>query len=142
MTKLSEAKIFGGIGALLSLCIFIPHAAGSLVGIVGFILVFIAVKYVADETKNNNIFQNYLMTFILFIIAIGAFIVIMIIAFGMSGGFSWIASLQEKNITDFNSFWNEFGDKFGAFFCGMRCSWLSWMDNTHYRNALFKEKLQ
>ena len=44
MSKLSEAKVFGGIGALLMLIGgFIPYA-GPIVSIVGLVLVFIAVK--------------------------------------------------------------------------------------------------
>lgn len=108
MTKLSEAKILGGIGALLSLFTFAPYA-GPLIGLVGLILVFVAVKYIADETKEHSIFRNYLMNFILNIIAIGAVIAIMVAAFGLSGGFSWITTLQQQNITDFNTFWTAFG---------------------------------
>lgn len=43
-----------------------------LIGLVGLVLVFVAVKYIAEETKNHKIFQDYLMNFILNIIAIGA----------------------------------------------------------------------
>jgi len=119
MTKLSEAKILGGIGALLSLFVVAPYA-GPLIGLVGLILVFVAVKYIADETKDHNTFRNYLMNFILNIIAIGAVITIMVASFGLSGGFSWITTLLQKNnppagtipgtylITDFNTFWASF----------------------------------
>ena len=58
MTKLGEAKIFGGIGALLSLLGFVPYA-GPLLGLIGLILIFIAVKHIAEETKNHKIFQDY-----------------------------------------------------------------------------------
>ena len=75
MTKLGEAKILGGIGALLSLLVLIP-TIGFIIGIVGLVLIFIAVKYIAEEAKNNSIFQNYLMNFILQIIAIVAVILI------------------------------------------------------------------
>jgi uncharacterized membrane protein len=40
MTKLSEAKILGGIGALLSLFVIAPYAR-PLIGLVGLVLVFI-----------------------------------------------------------------------------------------------------
>jgi len=80
MSKLGQAKILGGMGALLSLLVVVP-SVGPLVGIVGLVLVFIAVKYIAEETKNHSIFQNYLMNFIFTIIAFGAVIVIMIEGF-------------------------------------------------------------
>jgi uncharacterized membrane protein len=75
MTKLSEAKIFGGIGALLSILMFVPYA-GPILGLVGLVLIFIAVKHIAEETKNHKIFQDYLMNFILSIIAGAAAIII------------------------------------------------------------------
>jgi len=123
MTKISEAKILGGIGALLSLFVVLP-SVGPLVSIIGFVLVFIAVKYIAEETKNHSIFQNYMMNFILSIIAIGAVIVIMIAAFGISGGFSWITTVQQQNITDFNSFWASFGTMIGGCIVALVIAWV------------------
>jgi uncharacterized membrane protein len=111
MSKLSEAKVLGGVGAILSLLVFVPFGIGFLLNLIGLVLIFIAVKYIADETKNEGIFHNYLMNFILQIIAVGAFIAIMIISFGVSGGFSWINAIQQQqqNITDVNSFWSSYG---------------------------------
>jgi len=111
MVKLGQAKILGGIGALLSLLALIPPI-GSILGIVGLILVFIAVKYIADETKDQAIFHNYLMNFIFDIIAIVAIIGIILMSFGLSGGMSWINAMQGKDFTDFNSFWSSFGTIF------------------------------
>ena len=108
MSKIGQAKILGGIGALLSLLTVVP-SIGFIIGLVGLILVFIAVKYIAEETKDHAIFQNYLMNFIFNIIAIGAVIGIMIMAFGISGGMSWVNAMQGKDFTDFSSFWETFG---------------------------------
>jgi uncharacterized membrane protein len=108
MSKLGQAKILGGIGALLSLLTVVP-TVGFIIGLVGLVLVFIAVKYIAEETKDHAIFQNYLMNFIFDIIAIGAVIGIMIMAFGISGGMSWVNAMQGKDFTDFSSFWDTFG---------------------------------
>ena len=69
MGKLRDAKILGGIGAILLLLSFIPF-----VSIIGIVLMFIAVKYISDETKDKDIFKNYLYSFIFNIIAIIAFI--------------------------------------------------------------------
>ena len=53
MNNLSNAKTFGGIGALLLLIGgFIPYA-GPLISIVGLVLVFIAVKSISDITKEG-----------------------------------------------------------------------------------------
>jgi uncharacterized membrane protein len=110
MNDLSNAKTFGGIGALLSLIgIFIPYA-GFIVSIVGLILLFMAVKTISEITKDNDIFRNYLYHFILSIITVGVMAVIMFIAFGAAGGFSWISDLQTAEITDFETFWSYFGE--------------------------------
>ena len=53
-----------------------------------------AVKTISELTKDEDIFRNYLMNFIFSIIAIVALFVIMLIAFGASGGFSWITDIQ------------------------------------------------
>ena len=111
MSKIGQAKVLGGIGALLSLLIFVP-TIGFIIGIVGLVLVFIAVKYIAEETKDHAIFHNYLMNFIFDIIAIGAVFGILLMAFGVSGGMSWMNAIQGKEFTDFNSVWSTFGTIF------------------------------
>ena len=98
MSKLSEAKILGGIGALLMLFggIFIP----GLGAILGLILVFIAVSYISKECKDKSIFDNYLLQFIYKIIAIVAVVVIFFISVG---GFTFFTLLESMDFTDFNS---------------------------------------
>ena len=101
MGKLSDAKVYGGIGAILSLVGgFIPYV-GPILSIVGLVLVFIAVKYIADETKDNEIFKNYLLSFICSIIAVIAVLAVMLTTFIGAGGLSYITALQSANITDF-----------------------------------------
>ena len=123
MTKLSEAKIYGGIGALLSILGIVPYA-GPLLGLIGLVLIFIAVKQIADETKNHKIFNDYLMNFILQIVAVVALIIIVIVAFGISGGLTWATSLSQQNITDFNSFWNIFGTIITGAIIGLVIAWI------------------
>jgi len=123
MSKLGQAKILGGIGAVLSLLVLIPHVT-TIIGIVGLVLVFIAVKYIADETKNHDIFQNYLMNFIFTIVAIGAVIAIMIMSFGLSGGMEWVTKIQQQNITDVDSFMESFGTLIGGCILAFIVAWV------------------
>jgi len=113
MRNLSEAKVYGGIGALLMLIgIFIPYG-GPIISIIGLVFIFISVKAISEIVKDEDIYRNYLMHFIFTILAFVAIIIIMGIAFGAAGGFSWITEitkLQPEDITDFNTFWNLFGD--------------------------------
>ncbi len=124
MSKLSEAKIFGGLGALLMLVgSFVPYA-GPIISIVGLVLLFIAVKSISNVTKDEEIFSSYLMHFIISIIAIVALIAIMLLAFGAAGGFTWISGLEGAEITDVESFWENFGTIIGGCFLALIVSWI------------------
>jgi len=123
MAELSNAKLFGGIGAILMLLGAVPYA-GPIISIVGLVLVFIAVKTISELTKDEDVFRNYLMNFIFSIISIVALFAIMLIAFGASGGFSWISGLQSAEITDFQSFWSYFGTIIGGCIIGLIVAWI------------------
>ncbi len=124
MAELNNVKIFGGIGALLMLIGgFIPYA-GPIISIVGLVFVFIAVKSISEMVKDNDIFRNYLYSFIFNIISIIAILIIILIGFGAIGGFSWIASLQDINITDFASFWSYFGGLIGYAIFALLIGWI------------------
>lgn len=75
MVSLSDAKVLGGIGSILLVLSVIP-SAGPILGIVGFILVLIAVKYISDIVADKQIFNNMLISVILGIIglAVGAIV--------------------------------------------------------------------
>mgnify|MGYP000058811114 CR=1 FL=1 len=88
---LSQAKTYGGVGAILSLVgIFIPYV-GVVASIAGIILILLAVKIIANETKDSSIFSNYLVSFILRIVAV----IVAIIAFISIFGLSYFAILKE-----------------------------------------------
>ena len=61
---------------------FILPGIGAIIGLV---ILFIAVKYIADVAKDESIFNNYLMHFICSIIAV---VTVVIIFFVSIGGFS------------------------------------------------------
>ncbi len=98
MSGLRDAKILGGIGAILLLLSFIP-----ILPIVGIVLLFIAVKKISDEVKDKDIFKNYLNSFIINIIAL-FILTAMIIAIFLSGIFSFTDPGQFANISDPTSF--------------------------------------
>ena len=90
MSRLSNAKAFGGIGAILLLIgAFIP-SIGFVVSIAGLVLIFVAVKYLADETKDQAIFKNYMYSFIFSVVAIVAAFAIIAATIGATLGFSEI----------------------------------------------------
>jgi uncharacterized membrane protein len=67
--SLSQAKMLGGIGSILAILTAVPQV-GWIIGIVGFILVFIAIKYISDAVGDKSIFDNYLIAFVLIIIGL------------------------------------------------------------------------
>lgn len=69
MAYLSEAKAMGGVGAILVLLIVVPNF-GWILGIIGFILILIAIKYISDEVKERKIFNDMMISVILSIIAV------------------------------------------------------------------------
>ncbi len=114
MSKLRDAKIFGGIGAILLLF--------PIVSIIGIVLLFVAVKYIADETKDHDIFKNYLYSFIFRIIAVIAFISILVLSV-ISLGLSF-SNFNPQQFTDMAHFQSFMTDSFtpaigGIIGCGL-----------------------
>ena len=132
MGKLSDVKTFGKVGSLLMLLGgFIPFI-GPILGIVGILLVFIAVKYFSELVKDKDIFRNYLIDFILSIISIVVILVILLIGFINVGGFSWINSLQNINIQDFSTFWDYFGGIIPYAIMALIAGWVLWVIGAIY----------
>jgi len=119
MSKLSEAKILGGIGALLML--FGGFLLPGLGAIIGLILLFIAVKYISDESKDSSIFDNYLLHFIYSIVAIVAVVVIFFISIGSLTFFTVVESMD---FSDFNSVWNFFEPYIIWWFFALIVGWI------------------
>lgn len=69
MTSLSQAKTLGGVGSILVVLTAVP-GVGVLLGIVGFILTLIAIKYISDVVADRPIFNNMLIATILAIVGI------------------------------------------------------------------------
>ncbi len=79
MTTLSQAKAMGGVGSILVLLSFVP-SIGLILGIVGLVMVLLAVKQISDAVNEKEIFNNVLMAVILQIVGIG------ILTFAVIGG--------------------------------------------------------
>jgi uncharacterized membrane protein len=84
MATLSQAKTLGGIGAIL---IFIP-----VVSLVGYILVIIAVKDIADDLQDRSIFNNILIAAVTGIVGAiaGGIVIIAVLGTALIVGISTI----------------------------------------------------
>lgn len=127
MSKLSEAKILGGIGALLMLLGGL--AVPGIGGIIGLILIFIAVKYISEECKDKSIFDNYLLQFIYKIIAVVAVFVIFIISVG---GFTFFTIIESVDFSDFNTVWNFFAPYILWWILALLIGWVFLIISTWY----------
>jgi len=99
MKSLSEAKMLGGIGAILLLVGAPIPQVGFVVSIVGLILQFIAIKNISEIVQDQSIFSNFLINFILGILAIGSVIIVLIATIGSVGGISFFTALEGMNPT-------------------------------------------
>jgi uncharacterized membrane protein len=69
MSSLANAKTLGGIGSILVLLTVAP-SVGWVLGIVGFAMILVAVKYISDNLNEKKIFSNMLRAVILSIVGI------------------------------------------------------------------------
>ncbi len=69
MDNLSEAKAFGGIGAILVILTLIP-SYGWILGIIGFILILVAINGISSHVGDRRIFSDMMLSVVLAIIAI------------------------------------------------------------------------
>ena len=108
MGSLSTARTFGGIGSIMIL-LFVFQPFGTLLSIVGWILVLIAVNNIADVVGDRSIFTDTIIAVVLAIvgIAVGALVVLASVArFTSLNGltmFSGPNSLRSLNGTSFSS---------------------------------------
>jgi len=106
MSNLGNAKILGGVGALLMLIGGFIAATFGVLSFIGFILVFIAVKMIADEAKEKAIFDNYLYSFVACIIGFAALIAIALVVLANVGGIQFFIDLQNMAMSEPLEIWN------------------------------------
>src|SRR5579871_6117102 len=73
----TQTKTLGGLGAIFVLLSFVP-TIGFLLGLIGFVLILIAIKYIADDLNDPSIFNNMMIAVLLGVvgIAIGSIVVL------------------------------------------------------------------
>ena len=77
MASLSLAKSLGGVGSILILLTAAP-SVGAVLGIAGFIMTLVAVKYISDIVKDKSIFDNMLISIVLAIagVVVGTLVIL------------------------------------------------------------------
>jgi len=80
MATMKDAKMLGGIGAILSLLSFVPRV-GTVLAIAGLVLVLVAVKYISDVVNEPKIFKDVLMAVIIEIVGVVLLFTVVFAAF-------------------------------------------------------------
>jgi uncharacterized membrane protein len=77
MSSISDAKVLGGIGAILVLLAAVPNI-GWLFGIAGFVMILLAIRNISQAVGDNKIYNNMLIAVVLGIgaIAVGTVTVV------------------------------------------------------------------
>lgn len=78
--EISSIRTLGGVGSILVLLVGIPFA-GIALGIAGLALILTALKKLSNITKDESIFKNALIAFIISIVAIAVFSLVIISTF-------------------------------------------------------------
>jgi uncharacterized membrane protein len=124
MGSLINAKIIGGLGALFMLIGGFVSATIGVLSFIGFIMVFIAVKMIADETKEKAIFDNYLYAFIACIIAIVSLVSIAFIVLASVGGVQFFYDLQNMAMSEPLEIWNTIQPVLFGIIAGFLVFWI------------------
>src|SRR5271169_3570969 len=69
MRSLAQVKTIGAVGSILVLLTAVP-TAGSLLGIIGFVMMLVAIKDISEIVADKSIFSNMLVAVGLAIVAI------------------------------------------------------------------------
>ncbi|MFA4663111.1 DUF996 domain-containing protein [Pyrococcus kukulkanii] len=80
--SMSNARMYGGIGAILGLVGPLIPRIGFAIEIAGLVLVFLAVKIISDETGDGRIFSDFLKAFIATVGGMIVFVVIVLVTVG------------------------------------------------------------
>lgn len=98
---LQEAKTYGGIGSILQLIsgafVIIPLIGwiiSPILGLVGLILVILAVKKISEITRDETIYKNYILSIVIIIIGIA----IIFAVIGATVGITFLTSHEPRQM--------------------------------------------
>ncbi|AIF69524.1 hypothetical protein PAP_05615 [Palaeococcus pacificus DY20341] len=131
---LSQAKTYGGIGAILSLVGGAIPRVGGVLSLFGFVLILLAVKGISEEVNDESIFKKYLMSFIL---KIGAFIVLIVVVVAAIGGTILTKGGMEAFEREVESF-HEISAIIGGILIGILIAWVVFTIGAYYLKESYK----
>jgi len=119
MGEFGNAKILGGVGAILMLVGgFVPT---GILSIVGLILVFLAIKQISDTFNDQPIFKNFLFFVILNIVATVALVGIIFVSIG---GLSYYSTFTSGEVTDISAIFEDLAGTLAICLLGWIIFWI------------------
>ena len=98
LASLATAKVLGGIGWILTLLLIAPYNIGAGLSIVGFVMILLAVKNIADVTGEKKIFSDMVIGVVIAIVGLVAFAATVGYAFLRFVGLGGLAGNPGSNI--------------------------------------------
>ncbi|MFI5450468.1 MAG: DUF996 domain-containing protein [Candidatus Bathyarchaeia archaeon] len=131
----TQAKTLGGVGAIFVLLSFVPYV-GSILGLLGFVLTLVAIKYIADNLNDRTIFNNMMIAVLLGVVGImiGSLVVLgtVLNAF-QSGYFTGPVLAPAASVT--TAQWVAFGTEIGL---GLLGAWVFLLASAVYLRRSYK----
>jgi uncharacterized membrane protein len=131
----TEARILGGIGAIFALLSFVPTVGGVL-GVIGFVMILVAVKYIADGFYDQSIFNNMMIAVILAISGIiaGTVIILPTVLNAFQNGYFNGANFA-PSISVTMAQWVSFGTTIGL---GLLATWVFFLASAVFLRRSYK----
>ncbi|CAB49740.1 DUF996 domain-containing protein [Pyrococcus abyssi] len=127
--SLSNAKLYGGIGAILQLVSIFAGTYSWLLSIVGLVLVFLAVKIISEEAGDSDIFNYYLKAFISMVAGLLLFFVIIV----ATAGTAIIKGLKGGMMSP-----EHFFAILGSILIGFVILWIAYIIGTYFQKKSFE----
>jgi len=133
----SAAKTLGGIGAILVFLSLVPYV-GAVFGVLGFIMVLVAVKYIADDLNERKVFSNMMVAVFLSTagILVGSLVVLgTVISAFANGYFSGASNYFAPSASVTAAQWVTFGTEIGL---GLFGAWVFFLASSVFLRRSYK----
>jgi uncharacterized membrane protein len=127
---LSNARTLGGIGSILVLVTAAP-SVGWILGILGFVMILVAVRYISEDLKEKKIFGNMITAVILSILGIlvASLVVAATVLSALANGYFGSTYPFSPSASVTTAQWITFGTEIGL---GLFVAWIFFLVSAVY----------
>lgn len=127
---MSNARTLGGIGSILVLVTAAP-SVGWILGILGFVMILVAVRYISEDLKEKKIFNNMMTAVVLSILGIlvASLVVAATVLSALANGYFGSAYPFTPSASVTTAQWITFGTEIGL---GLFAAWIFFLVSAVY----------